>query len=158
MEFFLPFQIRSFPFKISYADKILFIGSCFSEETGNKMTTLKFDVLQNPNGILYDPISITDALFSYIENKPFAEENFFELNGLWHSWKYHSSFSSITKKEVLNKIGTSQKQAHLFLKEAKILIITFGTAFNYQLKENFKNVANCHKVPSSYFIKNFVTK
>ncbi len=95
MEFFLPFQIRSFPFKISYTDKILFIGSCFSEEIGNKMIDLKFDVLQNPNGILYDPISITDALFSYIENKPFDEENLFELNGLWHSWKHHSVFSGI---------------------------------------------------------------
>ena len=153
MEFFLPFQISSFPFKISYTDKILFIGSCFSEEIGNKMTELKFKVLQNPNGILYDPISITDALFSYIENKPFEEENLFELNGLWHSWKHHSSFSGISKKEVLNKIETSQKQAHLFLKEAKILIITFGTAYNYQLKKSFKNVANCHKAPGNLFIK-----
>ncbi len=153
MEFFLPFQIKPFPFKISYTDKILFIGSCFSEEIGNKMTSLKFDVLQNPNGILYDPISITDSLFSYIENKPFDKENLFELNGLWHSWKHHSSFSGISKKEVLNKIETPIKQAHLFLKEAKILIITFGTAFNYQLKNNFNNVANCHKAPANWFIK-----
>jgi len=153
MEFFLPFQIRSFTFKISYRDKILFIGSCFSDEIGNKMTDFKFDVLQNPNGILYDPISITDSLFSYIENKPFDEENLFELNGLWHSWKHHSVFSAVSKKEVLERINSSINEAHLFLKEAKILIITFGTAFNYQLKKNFNNVANCHKAPSGFFIK-----
>jgi hypothetical protein len=153
MEFFLPFQVRSFPFKISYTDKVLLVGSCFSEEIGNKMTELKFDVLQNPNGILYDPISITDALFAYIENKPFTEENLFELNGLWHSWKHHSVFSGQNKKEVLDKINTSITDAHKFLKEAKILIITFGTAFNYQLKEGFKNVANCHKAPGNLFIK-----
>jgi hypothetical protein len=153
MEFILPFQIRSFPFKISYIDKILFIGSCFSEEIGNKMCDLKFDVLQNPNGILYDPISITDALFSYIEKKPFDEENLVELNGLWHSWKHHSVFSGVNKKEVLQKINTSINEGHFFLKEAKILIITFGTAFNYQLKNGSKNVANCHKAPSDLFIK-----
>lgn len=153
MEFFLPFQLKSFPFKISYTDKILFIGSCFSEEIGNKMSELKFDVLQNPNGILYDPISISDALFSYIENNPFDEEHLFNLNGVWHSWKHHSSFSGVSKDEVLDKINISQNLAHAFLKEAKILIITLGTAFNYQLRSNFKNVANCHKAPSGFFIK-----
>jgi hypothetical protein len=153
MEFILPFHIKPFPFKISYTDKILFLGSCFSEEIGNKMHELKFDVLQNANGILYDPISITDSNFAYIDNKPFDEENLFELNGLWHSWKHHSVFSGEDKKEVLQKINCSLTSAHSFLKQTKLLIITFGTAFNYQLKETFKNVANCHKAPSSYFIK-----
>lgn len=153
MEFFLPFHINSFPFKISYTDNILFIGSCFSEEIGNKMTGLKFKVLQNPNGILYDPVSISDALFSYIENKPFDEKNLFALNGLWHSWKHHSVFSAVNKNEVLRKINNSIDKAHRFLKESKFLIITFGTAFNYQLKESFENVANCHKAPANFFIK-----
>jgi hypothetical protein len=137
MEFFLPFRPPAFPFHISYTDKILFIGSCFSEEIGNKLKALKFDVLQNPNGILYDPISMSDALFSYIENKSFREEDLFELNGLWHSWQHHSSFSGTDKKEVLEKINDSQSCTHGFLKEAKIVFITFGTAFNYLLKKKF---------------------
>ncbi len=153
MEFFLPFNIESFPFRISYPDKILFIGSCFSEEIGNKMSELKFDVLQNPNGILYDSISISDAIFSYIENKPYKEEDLFELNGLWHSWKHHSAFSGVNRNEVLEKINSSQSKAHSFLKEAKLLIITLGTAYNYQIKENNENVANCHKAPGNLFIK-----
>lgn len=153
MEFFLPFQIQSFPFKISYRDKILFIGSCFSEEIGNKMSELKFDVLQNPNGILYDPLSICDALFSYIENKLLDEKYLFELNGVWHSWKHHSAFSGINKKDVLEEINHSQRAAHQFLKEAKFIIITFGTAFNYQLREKNLNVANCHKAPAGFFEK-----
>lgn len=157
MEFFLPFQIQSFPFKISYSDKIVFIGSCFSEEIGNKMSEFKFNVLQNPNGILYDPISISNSIFSYIENKPYEEENLFALNGLWHSWKHHSVFSGINKEEVLVKINDSQNTARQFLKNAKFLIITFGTAFNYQLKNKQQSVANCHKAPSSLFEKNLLT-
>lgn len=151
MDFFLPFQIQSYPFQISYQDKILFIGSCFSEEIGNKMSDLKFNVTQNPNGILYDPLSISDSLFSYIENKPFDEANLFELNGLWHSWKHHSSFSAPNKKDVLEKINASRSAAHAFLKEANFLIITLGTAFYYQLENDNKNVANCHKAPSILF-------
>ena len=153
MEFFLPFQLKTFPFKISYPAKIALIGSCFSEEIGNKMGALKFDVLQNPSGILYDPISISDSLFSYIENKAIDEEDLVEINGLWHSWKHHSVFSGSSKKEVVNRIEAAKGQAHHFLREAKVLIITFGTAFSYQLKSNFKSVANCHKAPQDYFQK-----
>ncbi|MEO6905413.1 MAG: GSCFA domain-containing protein [Ginsengibacter sp.] len=153
MEFLLPFQIQPFPFRISYKDKILFIGSCFSEEIGNKMIDLKFDVLQNPNGILYDPKSITAALFSYINEKRYDEKTLFELNGLWHSWKHHSVFSAVNKQEVLEKINISKSGAHAFLKEAKFVIITLGTAINYQLKNNNENVANCHKAPANYFNK-----
>lgn len=153
MEFFLPFQIPSFPFSISYADKILFIGSCFSEEIGNKMKTFKFDVLQNPNGILYDPESIADALLKYVQLKTYKEEDLFELNGLWHSWKHHSAFSAADKNEVLKNINGSLSRAHAFLKEAKFLIITLGTAFHYQLKINNANVANCHKAPADFFTK-----
>ena len=157
MEFFLPFQIQSFPFSISYRDKILFIGSCFSEEIGNKMEELKFDVLQNPNGILYDPISISDSLNSYMENVVYKEEDLFELNGLWHSWKHHSSFSGIDKEDVLKKINHSQITAHQYLKQANFLIITFGTSFNYELKNNHQNVANCHKAPSTFFNKKLLS-
>jgi hypothetical protein len=157
MEFFLPFQIQSFPFKIYYTDKILFLGSCFSEEIGNKMSNLKYDILQNPNGILYDAKSIADALFSYIEAKPCDEKNLFELNGIWHSWHHHSVFSGINKKDVLEKINTSRLSAHAFLKEAKFVIITLGTAFHYQLKDNHENVANCHKAPADFFIKKLLS-
>ncbi|HEY5370479.1 MAG TPA: GSCFA domain-containing protein [Hanamia sp.] len=157
MEFFLPFQIQTFPFQISYSDKILFIGSCFSEEIGNKLKELKFNILQNPNGILYDPLSISESLFSYIENNPFEEENLFELNGLWHSWKHHSSFSAQNKDDVLGKINTSQSGAHAFLKDADFLIITLGTAFYYRLKDNNENVANCHKASATIFEKRLLS-
>lgn len=156
MEFFLPFKIRDYPFTLSYQDKILFIGSCFSEEIGDKLKELKFNILQNPNGILYDPLSICDSLFAYIENKPFDEKNLFELNGLWHSWKHHSIFSDTYKNEVLEKIKKFQFGAHAFLKEAKLLIITLGTAYNYHLKTNNENVANCHKAPADYFEKKLI--
>ena len=153
MEFFLPFQIQSFPFSISYDEKIVFIGSCFSEEIGNRLADLKFNILQNPNGILYDPLSISRAIFSYIENLRFNHENLFESNGIWHSWQHHSSFSGVNKNEVASKIISSQNEAHSFLKEAKFLFITFGTAYYYQLKKDKEIVANCHKAPSHFFEK-----
>jgi len=151
MELLLPFHVTPSSHKISYADKILFIGSCFTEEIGKMMKDLKFDVLQNPNGILYDPLSIGAALNSYIENKFYKEDDLFLLNELWHSWQYHSIFSGMNKEKVLQNINHSQSEAHQFLKNASWLIITLGTSYNYQLKNSLEPVANCHKAPQDFF-------
>jgi hypothetical protein len=153
MELLLPFQVSSSPVKISYRDKILLTGSCFTEEIGKRMQNLKFDVLQNPNGILYDPVSISSALVSYIENRKFTEEDLFLLNELWHSWQYHSLFSGMNKENVLQNINHSQFEAHQFLKTASWLIITAGTSWHYQLKQSGEPVANCHKAPQDFFEK-----
>ncbi|MEP6947964.1 MAG: GSCFA domain-containing protein [Ginsengibacter sp.] len=153
MELLLPFQVTPSPVKISYADKILFIGSCFTEEIGKQMQTLKFDVLQNPNGILYDPVSISSALVSYIDNKKYTEDDLFMLDEIWHSWQHHSVFSGMNKENVLRNISHSQFKAHGFLKTSSWLIITVGTSYNYQLKKSGERVANCHKAPQDFFEK-----
>ncbi len=157
MELLLPFRITPSSHKISYTDKILFIGSCFTEEIGKMMKELKFDILQNPNGILYDPLSISSALNSYIENKQYKEGDLFLLNELWHSWQHHSVFSGMNKEAVLQNINRSQTEAHLFLKNASWLIITLGTSYNYQLKKSLLHVANCHKAPQDFFEKKLLS-
>jgi len=157
MELLLPFRIIPSAYKISYTDKILFIGSCFTEEIGKMMKELKFDVLQNPNGILYDPLSISSALNSYIENKQYKEDDLFSLDELWHSWQHHSVFSGMSKEKVLQHINHSQSEAHQFLKNASWLVITLGTSYNYQLKKSLQPVSNCHKAPQDFFVKKLVS-
>jgi len=86
MEMMLNIKMTPPEKKISYSDNILLIGSCFTEEIGNRMKALKFSVSQNPNGILYDPLSISNSLFSYINHKQYTNDELFYLNELWHSW------------------------------------------------------------------------
>jgi hypothetical protein len=157
MDLLLPFRIIPSHVKISYSDKIFFIGSCFSEEIGKKMQNLKFNVLQNPNGILYDPVSISSALDSYIQNKIFNEDDIFYLNDLWHSWQHHSVFSGMSKEDVLQNINRSQTEANNFLKTASWLIITPGTSYNYIFKKSGVPVANCHKAPQNFFEKKLLS-
>lgn len=153
MDFLLPFTISKFPFSISYNSKILLIGSCFSREIGDRMASLKFNVLQNPNGILYNPLSIEKAINSYIQNNVYTEDELVSVDGVYHSLQHHSSFSGIEKVSVVEKINRSQNNAHHFLKQADELIITFGTAFSYQIKSSGEIVANCHKIPPENFEK-----
>ena len=125
MQFQLPIQIKSPEARITYQDKIMLTGSCFTEHIGNSLDELKFSTLHNPNGILFDPRSVCSSLLSYIENKQYKKEDLFYLNEVWNSWEHHSRFSNINADDALKVINESQQQAHNFLKDADWLIIVY---------------------------------
>jgi hypothetical protein len=154
MDFMLNIQLPKAEKLIHHQQKILSAGSCFTEHIGNALTGLKFKVLQNPNGILFDPASVCSSIVSYIQNKSYTENDLFFLNEVWQSWQHHSRFSGTDKQLVLQQINESQQNAHHFLKEAGWLIITLGTSFSYRLvNENLQPVANCHRAPGQWFQK-----
>lgn len=128
-------------------------GSCFTEHIGNHLSELKFDTLQNPNGILFDPLSVAQSLISYLEPLIYGPEDLLFHDELWQSWKHHGQFADMDKENILRKINGSQRAAHVFLKQADWLLITLGSAFVYILKDNNKNVANCHRAPANWFTK-----
>ena len=169
MQFQVPINIKSPDAQIGYRDKILLIGSCFTEHIGNSLSELKFSVLQNPNGILFDPRSVCNSLISYIENKQYKKDDLFYLNEVWNSWEHHSRFSNIDTERGISAINDSQLQAHKFLKQADWLIITLGSSFSYRLTSEYSKVssnngnlegtgvANCHRAPSQWFNKHMLT-
>jgi hypothetical protein len=152
MEFRLPFIPKPFAQKIQHQHKLFLIGSCFTENIGGKFRQLKFELLENPNGILFNPASIATALDSYICNKQYNETDLFYQNECWNSWQHHSRFSHPDKQLCLQGINQSQTAAHLFLQQANWLLVTVGSAFVYQLQQGTM-VANCHKVPLDRFEK-----
>ena len=157
MDFHAEFFPVAFKKKIEHNEKLLLIGSCFTEQIGTKLSSFKFDMLQNPNGILFNPVSIVHALHSYVDEKKFTSDDLFYHNELWNSWKHHSRFSGMDKNQVLSDINKSQSDAHLFLKNANWLLITLGSAFVYEQvvtpKDSSYNevVTNCHKIPLDKF-------
>ena len=157
MKFMLDIKINDPEVKIDYRDSIMLVGSCFTEHIGDSLADLKFRVLQNPNGIVFDPSTVASSVTGYIENKQFSENDLIELNELWQSWQHHSRYSGTSKDEVLQTINQSQQRAHEFLKTAKWLIITLGTSFSYRLSENGNPVANCHRAPASWFNKHMMS-
>lgn len=164
MDFFAPIQIEKLQPPIQYGDKILLMGSCFTEHIGNALAEHKFNVLQNPNGILFDPASVCTSLVSYIENEPYKEDDLIYLNELWQSWQHHSRFSGMDKQVVLKNLNESRANAHEFLKTADWLIITLGSSFSYRLNDknpdtkfNQLKVANCHRAPGQWFEKKMLT-
>lgn len=158
MDFMLNIDIKKLPQPIHYKNKILLVGSCFTEHIGNTLDELKFQVLQNPNGILFDPASVCQSLVSYIENRRYTEADLFPMNEVWQSWQHHSCFSNADPQLGLQHINSSQERAHRFLKEADWIIITLGSSFSYRLTDEAmgpleKGVANCHRAPAQWFNK-----
>ena len=66
----------NFPFKLSYDNKISFIGSCFSDNIGEKLKGLGFDVLSNPFGVVYNPYSAYKQLRRIIDLKIPADSEY----------------------------------------------------------------------------------
>jgi hypothetical protein len=158
MKFKLTLDAQASNLQIGYQDKILLIGSCFTENIGAKMQKHLFEVKENPHGILFNPVSVVNALRDYIECKEYTGSDLFALNELYNSWHHHTRFSDSNSETSLVKINHSIKEAHQYLKEANQLVITLGSAWLYCLTNHAPSntglvVANNHKAPSNWFEK-----
>jgi len=151
MQFFTEIQIPEFQWKMDYSKSMMFFGSCFSENIGQRLIDLKFKVDMNPFGILYNPESIANSLKIIIENRIFTENDLFCDQGIWNSFYHHSRFSDVDQQATLGKINNRILSSNEFLKKADFLIITFGTAWVYELVKTGQIVSNCHKIPASEF-------
>ena len=60
---------------ISYKDKIMMLGSCFSDNIGSQLKELGFEVCINPFGTLYNPISILNSVLRLQEVKECEDLN-----------------------------------------------------------------------------------
>jgi len=156
MDFHLEFTPRPFETLIRHQDKLLLAGSCFTENIGEKLRRHKFSVVENPNGIIFNPVSIARSVTGYIENKRYTAADLFYQNECWNSWDHHTRFSDPDPDICLQKINSAQEEANQFLKNADWILLTVGSAFVYEL-DNKRVVANCHKVPTDKFNKRLLT-
>ena len=146
-------DIKPSVWKIGYEDKILMLGSCFSDEIGEQMKQRNLSVTCNPFGTLYNPLSIAQAINSQFS---ILNSQLIEYDGLWHSMAHHGSFSRATKEEAEEAVRASVKTMQQALKEATVIIVTFGTAWVYEM--NGEVVGNCHKLPAQTFTRRRLTK
>ncbi|MBR4804233.1 MAG: GSCFA domain-containing protein, partial [Bacteroidales bacterium] len=156
MQFTTPIPTEKQTISISHDNRIMLVGSCFTENIGNRLEYYGFQTLVNPCGILYNPVSIANCLELTLSGKEIIENDLVFGNGLWHSWLHHGKFSDPDKAITLANCNKSMDDAHNFIQTTDTLIITLGTAFVYEL-ENGIVAANCHKMPGTLFHKRMTT-
>ena len=142
---------------IDYHSKLLLLGSCFSENIGERLNYFKFQTNQNPFGILFHPKAIENLVAHAINEKVYTENDIFFLNERWHCFDAHSNLSTVDKSELLKNLNQQIKTTKKQLKEVSHIVITFGTSWVYRHIETDSYVANCHKVPQKNFLKEILS-
>ena len=157
MEFYTRITFPKTPFTFSYTEQTVLLGSCFAENIGKKLEENKFKTDLNPFGTLYNPSSIAEAIRRLLRPERFTGDDLFLHEGIYHSFSHHSRFSSPLETECLAKINGRLSSSADTIREARRMILTFGTAWVYRLKSSGKVVSNCHKLPEKMFDRHFLT-
>ena len=142
---------------LHHSDKVVLLGSCFSDSIGAKMRGAFIRATVNPMGTLYNPMSIASAVDRLTHATPVAGMDLFMQGGVWNSYDFHSRYSLPDKQATLDRMNQRIVMGHEALKDARLLTITLGTAIVYRLKSTGEIVANCHKVPQHEFERKMAT-
>ncbi len=166
MDFQIPFPIPSSDLRIQHGDRIALLGSCFSDSMKTHFSQSGFDVLSNPFGTIFHPTILANSIeFALITSK---EPRILQRDDLYFSWDSANVIFGKSEAEVRAKFEEHRALFADYLLSAKCLLITFGTAWGYELITSDASsamnahgmVANCHKMPGSFFEKklSFVNK
>ena len=140
-----------------YSQNIMSLGSCFADRMGERLADNKFpgicksfgDYLQS--GLSCPP---TDCVLGQGSlDLPRKDEIF----GHWYSYDLHSQWNKYDLETFQTDTQASIHATEEGLRKTNVLIITFGTAWVYQLKESGQIVANCHRSPASLFRRNLLS-
>lgn len=139
--------------QIDYSSKILLLGSCFSENIGAQFDYFKFQNIQNPFGVIFNPVSIEMLVVRAIKNIFFTEKDIFQHNGIWKCFEAHSELSSLDRDGFLNNLNSALRNLRDALFTSTHIVFTYGTSWVYKNLDNGEIVANCHKLPQKNFKK-----
>ncbi|MEG2728123.1 MAG: GSCFA domain-containing protein [Mucinivorans sp.] len=139
-------EIQPLDLSIQNHSQGLFIGSCFAQELGARLAMGEMPVEVNPQGVLYNPLSVARGVELFKNGANFTPNDLTQRDQLWHSWAHHSTFSAPTPQEALAKINRPASPTKL-----DYIVITLGSAFVYFRGEQV--VANCHKFPEAEFTR-----
>ena len=140
--------------KLSIHDKVTLLGSCFADNIGEKMKALGLDVLVNPFGTLYNPVSIRNSVARLSSGAPFTEKDCVQMGagaGLVCSFSHHTSFARPTAAEFLENANAALGKASEAWKASSKVIITLGTAWCFESVRTGEIVSNCLKIDAKEF-------
>lgn len=157
MEFRTVVDLPKQKFQLSPRSRVVFMGSCFAQNIGERMAATMPDgsVCVNPFGVLYNPESIRTALEILVFGSLFFPDEFLfrGQDGLWHSWLHSGAFSAESREECAEAVVSSYEDAVSQLRTADLLCVTFGTNRVYEHREKGFVVGNCHKETSGSFME-----
>ena len=144
---------------ISYKDKIMMLGSCFSDNIGSRLKNYGFDVCVNPFGTLYNPASILSSVRRMLAGTGFSAEDCVEIgagDSRTCSFCHHTSFARASQTEFIENANARLAEASEFFRECNKVIITLGTSWCYRHIDKDMIVSNCLKRNPKEFVREFL--
>lgn len=139
---------------ISYGDKIMMLGSCFSENIGVQLKNFGFDVCVNPFGVLYNPVSILNSVERMLDRKLFSIEDCVQIGAgdtRYCSFSHHTSFAREDAEAFIAEANAALEKAAEHFRKCSKVIITLGTSWCFRHLERDFIVSNCLKRPAAEF-------
>lgn len=136
-------QIPKYGYRITPDARGLVVGSCFARNIGAKLSDGGLNIIENPQGVLYNPLSIARGVEILKDGTKFHPADLVRGNGLWHSFSHHGRFSNQDPKQTLDMINQKAEKSFDYI------MLTLGTAWIYERQGRV--VANCHKFPEREF-------
>ena len=141
---------------ISYKDRIMMLGSCFSDSIGRQLADFGFEVCVNPFGTLYNPVSILKSIEMLAGSRVFGREDCVQIGAgdeRWCSFSHHTSFARASEEEFLADANEALAAARERFVSCNKIIITLGTAWCFRNLASDSVVSNCLKRPAAEFIR-----
>lgn len=151
-----PVEIPESSIKIGFSDAIMLLGSCFSDNIGIIMKDMGFDVMTNPFGTLYNPVSVCNSIRRLDSAVPFSEDECVQMGAcsqLFCSFSHHTAAARSSKEEFLADVNAALSDANAFFQRASTIIITLGTAWTFRFNATGEIVSNCLKRDAKEFTR-----
>ena len=157
MKFRTEIKISDAPRNLSPERLVLLMGSCFSDNIGERMVKTGWPVVVNPCGVVYNPVSMAILFRLAMTHRPLRREivagSIVPRDNRFVSWFMGGKASGNTQEECADAVCECLDRLEEGIEEASSVILTFGTSDVWLLKGTDRAVGNCHKYPQSEFDK-----
>lgn len=138
------------------------IGSCFSSNVGEALRRRKFNVNLNPQGIQFNPVSISETLQNCIHRRQWTAQDLCcasyassqdiprSADDLMFSYHHHSNYSALRESadDLLARMNAATAATGAALRESNaVVFLTLGTSKIYNRVATGEVVSNCHRQP-----------
>ena len=143
---------------IGHEDRLLFLGSCFSDNIGQLLFDHLFQTTINPTGIIYHPANLATHLRHLYNPTKVADASkiAYKGNQAVH-YDYHSTLHGSGEQQLVENINIGLQSLQKAITQADHIFITLGSAWGYHHTANNHFVANCHKQDASLFTRKLST-
>lgn len=142
-----------YAFRLNHSDKILLLGSCFSNNMGSMLRQSGFRALSNPAGIQFNPYSLLEITRRAFHGQYVQETELRNSGNVNFHWSFQKEFCEKEAELSAIKMNRALEELQEALNGLRVCCITLGTSWVYRHKSEDMIVANCHKQDAEFFEK-----